>query len=295
MSLPLLSPEPGFSIEENPFESLYVDLTSRCNMSCNLCYNSAESTGVDMDIDYFADVCQRLPRQVFFRFVGGEPALHPRFFDFIRIGRQHGHHVQFSSNGLIYNNDLFMTRLQSLNGSFAASITMDGGYSDRDVYRMINGDDYLEKKLQGLENLSRFGIKRVALTAIVARDLNEQTIPELLELADRYKHMVRYIHFRTAAQTGRFVDTIPYSLNELKVLVKPYFSDEEFAPRCINEIHCSPEEQRGCCYRFRPSNRLQISLIEFASERSVGCPKRGKLLDHSTVVPFFEHMLQTAP
>ena len=294
MSLPNLSVTPGYVIDENPYEALYVDLTDRCNMTCNLCYNSSREQNVDMDIHYFEEVCRRLPNPVHLKFVGGEPALHPQFFDFIRIGKQYQHHVQFSSNGLVYTDDGFMEGLQELKMqkiSFAASITLDGGYSSRENYQAINGNDYLDQKLQALENLRRYQIKRFSLTAIVARGINEETIPELLELAEKYKDIVRYIHFRTAASIGRFVDTVPYSLEELKELVRPYFNDEKFKPKCLNEIHCLPEENKGCCYRFRPTNRLQISLIEFASPRSATCHKRGKLLDDFKIVPFFEDMI----
>jgi len=286
-----LTQRAGFVIEDNPYEVLYIDLTSRCNMVCNFCYNSSAGSGEDMDINYFEEVCQRLPRPVFMRFVGGEPALHPRFFDFIKIVRKYRHHVHFSSNGLVYNDDDFVRNLKSLNGQAAASMTMDGGCTGRNIYQEINGGDYLEQKLQAFENLIRFDIKRVGLSALIARGVNEQIVPELLDLAERHKRNVRYIHFRTAAKVGRWVDTIPYSLEELKSLVGMHFSAEAFSPRCLNEIHCRPDENRNCCYRFRPTNRLQISLIEFASDRSVECPKRGKLMDDFRVLPFFKQMI----
>ena len=34
---------PRWHIDNNPFPNLYVDLTERCNMDCNFCYNPERS------------------------------------------------------------------------------------------------------------------------------------------------------------------------------------------------------------------------------------------------------------
>ena len=74
-----------YPVEENPFESLGVDLTYRCNMSCTYCYNPIRSLA-DMDLSYFEEVCRRLPGCVPFKFLGGKPTLHPDFMGFILTG-----------------------------------------------------------------------------------------------------------------------------------------------------------------------------------------------------------------
>ena len=48
-----------YPVEENPFLSLGVDLTYRCNMSCTYCYNPIRSLA-DMELSYFEEVCRRL-------------------------------------------------------------------------------------------------------------------------------------------------------------------------------------------------------------------------------------------
>lgn len=282
-----------YGVDTNPYLNVYVDLTYRCNMACNYCYNPMRD-GRDMELSYFAEVCKRLPFPIFFRFLGGEPALHPQFFDFILMARNYGHHVYFSSNGLVYTDENFVRELKRLQVTYAPGLTMDGGYSGREIYEKMNGGDYLDRKLQALENLDRHDIRRVTLSAIITRGINESTIPELIALADRYKKVVRYIHFRTAAKIGRWVDTEPYTLAELKELVRPYFTAPAFQPKCVREISCPPEAEKDCCYRFHPTRRLQVSLIEFATPKSAACKKRGKLLDQSfTIQPLFKNMIET--
>lgn len=282
-----------YSVEDNPYENIYLDITMRCNMACNYCY-SPHRMNQDMDIAYFREVCQRLPNPVFFRFLGGEPTLHPQLFDFITTAKEHGHQVFFASNGLRYNDPEFMEGLKALGGGFCPGLSIDGGSTNDDLHELLNGRKCLSQKLSALENLHKYGIGRVTLSAIIVRGLNEHVIGELLELAEHYSDVVRFIHFRNAGKTGRWIDTEPYDLAGLKEVCRPYFTDKQFRPRCAGEIFCTPDEGGDCCYRFRPTPRLQVSLVEFATPKSARCPKRGKLLSEGfKIEPFFENLILT--
>jgi len=279
-----------YPVERNPFLSVGVDLTYRCNMSCTYCYNPLRSLA-DMDLSYFEEVCRRLPRPVQFKFLGGEPTLHPDFMKFILAARRLKHEVTILSNGRRYTDPTFVKALADLDARFILGVSLDGGSSRDDVYFQINNERCLRWKMQALENLDQHFRGRVEISAIIVRGLNEGVIPELLELADRHRGIIRYIHFRTAAKAGRWGETAPYSLEELKELVRPFFAVEQFQPQSLWEPHCAPGQGCGACYRFRPSPRLQISLIEFATERAASCFKRGKLVDGQFLVQsFFENI-----
>lgn len=129
------------------------------------------------------------------------------------------------------------------------------------------------------------------MIALIIRGLNEDIIPQLIDLGRRHPRVVRYLHFRNAAKLGRYQETEPYQMSGLKALVSSYFSPEEFRPRSIGEVNCPPQGNPGCCYRFRPTPRLQISLIEFGSPRSFNCPRRGRITNGGrTVRQMFESM-----
>lgn len=282
---------PRWHIDNNPFTNLYVDLTERCNMDCNFCYNP-ERSKADLDFDYFAEACARLPRPVHWRFLGGEPALNERIFDLIEVALHHGHTVYFASNGIKYNDPSFMEELARFSGKVSVGLSMDGGILDDRFYKLLNNCSCLDIKLQALDNLHRSNIKRVCLSAIIIRNKNEHVIGELHEAAKRYCDTVRYIHYRSAATIGRWIETQPYTLQELKRLAHPQFTDEAFAPRCLREVNCNGGDG-DCCYRFRPDARLQISLIEFATARSAQCPYRGKLLPEGLLIEsFFANMIE---
>jgi molybdenum cofactor biosynthesis enzyme MoaA len=282
-----------FPIEENPFESLVVDITNRCDMRCGFCYNR-EPSGPDMRLDFFADFCARLPVPVYLKLSGGEPTLHPDLPEMIAAGARRGHTVYVASNGLRYADPAFLgglRKVRTAGAGFSLGISLDGGTANRKAYEVINESDCLDRKIEALESLLGSGLGRLCLTALIVRGLNEDVIPQLVGLALRNPKAVRYLHFRNAALVGRWKKTAPYSMKELKELVGALFTGEEFARSCIGEVHCPPPDGRECCYRFRPTGRLQISLIEFASPRARACPRRGRLKNGATAIqPFFDSM-----
>lgn len=105
-TLPYIPCSVEYTVDTNPYKNIYVDITMRCDMDCNYCYNPLRSKS-DMELDHFEEVCKRLPRPVDFKLLGGEPTMHPKFFQFITIAKSYGHSVFFASNGLRYNNPPF--------------------------------------------------------------------------------------------------------------------------------------------------------------------------------------------
>ena len=280
----------GIPLAENPYPSVLVDITSRCNMHCNFCYYQNRKQE-DMPVSFFEHICKTLPFPIILKLAGGEPTLHPQFPEFIRLATVHDHKTYTCSNGLRYRDPEFMASLvplHELHAGFSLGISMDGGTGNAKAYEMIAGRDCLKEKLEAFAALVQHRHYRICLTAIIVRGLNEDVIGQLIGLAKEHPEAVRYIHLRNAGRTGAFLDTEPYSLDELKALVRPHFSAEQFLPRCIGELFCPPESGRDCCYRFRPTPRLQISLVEFASEKSANCPKRGRiLLGSDRILPLF--------
>lgn len=279
-----------FSIEKNPYSSIMVDITQRCNLKCNVCFNPVHSKRFDMDIDYFEQVCERLPRGVSFKLLGGEPTMHPKFFDFMRIANKHGHHSYFSSNGLRFLEDDFMEELASLPFSVSTGITIDGGLTNREAYEVIDGRDLLDTKLAALAQLERYNIKRVVLSAIIVRDLNEEVIGQLFDLSERNTN-IRYIMIRNVGKGGQWIDTVPYKTEELKQLCSNYFDQEQLKLSSHYGEICEPPSTNTCCYRFRPSKRVQVALIESIDEDAVDCPYKGKLIDERFVIQSFHESL----
>jgi hypothetical protein len=87
---------------ERPFR-LYVALTNHCNRSCPWCSTCSSPRG-----DTFlslADFVSRLPAEGPFQvqLEGGEPTIHPDFWEFVRIAREHPRctHLVVCTNGVV--------------------------------------------------------------------------------------------------------------------------------------------------------------------------------------------------
>lgn len=280
----------GIPWAQNPYPSVLVDITARCNMTCNYCYYR-DRTDEDMSTEQFERLCASLPEPILIKLAGGEPTLHADLPEFIRIAAKYHHRLYICSNGMRYQEASFMNTLRPLQDcgiSFGLGLSMDGGTRHTEAYKRIAGRDCIEDKLAAFNALVRYGHSRVSLTAIIVRDFNEDVIPQLIELAQKHPGVVGYLHFRNAGKVGSFIDTEPYTLDELKEITARHFTEKEFAPACVGEVFCPPESGRACCYRFRPTRRLQISLIEFVSDQAAQCPKRGRIvLGDDRIYPLF--------
>jgi MoaA/NifB/PqqE/SkfB family radical SAM enzyme len=293
-----------FPVEKNPYRTVYVDLTHRCNMRCNVCYRPDRALP-DLDLDYFAEVCRRLPHQVCFRILGGEPTLHPRLTDFISAANEHGHVFTLGTNGKkladrSFARDLVTWRDPRYDGKygpnpFAIFIDLSGGLSHDELYEQFHGERCAEMKISALNNLLDLGFERLAITAIIVRGLNEGVIPELLTLAAE-QPAIRAVHFRSMARVGRWIAGEPYGCAELTDLVKAHLPDGGRSVRAIERVPPTSEVRcRDCCHRFM-AGQLQIGIIEFASERSARCWYRGQLVPNTFELrPWFEHMLSPVP
>jgi molybdenum cofactor biosynthesis enzyme MoaA len=297
---PIQAPGQGleYEFEQTPYESIVVDITNRCNLNCGLCYLGPREPK-DLPLETFRDFCARLPQAVTLKLAGGEPTLHPQLPAMIKMAYRHGHRIYLQSNGLRYLNSHVMGSLRDLAHSgvhFTLGMSMDGGTANAEAYRVINGGDLLEKKLAAFEVLADSHIGRICISAIIVRGLNEDVIGQVIELGMKRPDAVRYIHLRNACNVGTRFPSQPYTMEELRDLVRVHFTPEQFEQQCVAEVHCPPESNRGCCYRFRPTPRLQISLVEFLSARALNCPQRGRLsLGTTRVQQLFWSILQDLP
>jgi MoaA/NifB/PqqE/SkfB family radical SAM enzyme len=82
---------------------VYVALTNHCNRSCPWCSTCSSPRGSTWL--RVADFRSSLPREGFFQvqLEGGEPTIHPRFWEFVRVARGHPRctHLVVCTNGVV--------------------------------------------------------------------------------------------------------------------------------------------------------------------------------------------------
>lgn len=292
-----------FKVEENPFPFLFVDLTYRCNMACNICYNPVRPSP-DLELAYFDDFVKRLPSKTEIRLIGGEPTIHPEFLDFVDTTLKYGHNVYVSSNGKKIADDVnFAKEIKKISSSYPDKMRwhmdMSGGKSepgfagaDNKFYNIIHGEPAYEEKIQCLENLREAGIGRVTLGSIIIRDLNEDTIPDMFSIAEDYQDIVREIAFRSQGRIGRFIgNEEPYYTNDWKRLLIEYnlVKPADFS----NTVMAGYLDERcggkNCCFHYKKDRRLSVSWIDFLCQ---SCWMRGQIVEGTDDIEYMFESLQ---
>lgn len=84
------------------FKKVYVEITNKCNLSCDFCPGSGRREGF-MDRELFGrilDEVKEFTGQLYFH-VLGEPLLHPELGTFLDMCRDHGIKVNITTNGTL--------------------------------------------------------------------------------------------------------------------------------------------------------------------------------------------------
>ncbi len=94
---------------------LEVELTSRCNLACQFCPQTRLTRpAADLDYDTFEALVDRVADFVtLLNFSGfGEPTLHPRLFDFVRLAKSRGiPRVEIETNGTRLGDEAFLQEI----------------------------------------------------------------------------------------------------------------------------------------------------------------------------------------
>ena len=170
--------------------SIGAELTNNCNLHCPECSSGSgamlRKRGY-MDIELFNKVIKELTPYLFNvnLYFQGEPMLHPMFFSFAE--HRKNFRTVVSTNGHFLSVDNSEKLVKS--GLRELIISVDG--IDQDTYSAyrINGD--LNTVLDGIKNVSeakeKFHSQLKIVIQYLENKLNEDQIPRMQQLADRFK------------------------------------------------------------------------------------------------------------
>jgi len=187
---------------------LNVDLTSRCNLRCPICFADAGTPQRVMELS--VDQIRRLLDHALadhagqilcVQYTGGEPTVHPQFLDMLREARDRNFmQVQVATNGVQFARDPELAQQASAAGLNAAYLQFDG-LSDA-VYERMRGRPLLDLKLAALQNLYAAGI-RTMLVPTLMRGINEDQVGPLTRFAVENSEKLSGISWQPVAFTGR--------------------------------------------------------------------------------------------
>jgi len=222
---PLRSPaSPGLQVlSANAPTLAVIDITNHCNLRCPLCFAETNGHGshyflvLDQIRPMLSSLLERRPtpcRSI--QFSGGEPTLHPQFFDILRTARDMGFtHIQVATNGRRFAEPEFVFQCEEA-GLHTLYLQFDG--MDDRIYRKLRGRPLLEEKIRVVENVTRTNM-RLVLVPTIAAGINVDQIGPIFYFALRHSRHVTGISIQPAADTGR-VDVatesvVPFNLADM--------------------------------------------------------------------------------
>ena len=193
---------------------LTVDLTNRCNMMCDPCFMDANQVGYVHELSWeeiqeILDNALKIKprRQMSVQFSGGEPTMHPRFFDAVRHARKIGYNsVQAATNGIEFAKSKEYCKQAFEAGLRYVYLQFDGIGNDANSHRQVG--NLFDVKLRAIENIHAAGIEIILVTTIV-NNLNNDQVGAIVKFAMDNPKKISFVAFQPVSFTGRDEEITP--------------------------------------------------------------------------------------
>ena len=289
----------SFEPHENPFETVMVDVTHRCNMNCANCY-LPDRTPPDMDIKRLEDCISQFPKRTNIRIAGAEPTLRSDLPEIISMVRRCGHPVVLLTNGLRLARENYVKELKDA-GLRHVYISLNGADNDN-WYERIDNLRCASKKMAAVENALEHNLILNTGTILV-RGLNEGAVDRIYQKVKSHNPRHALLRFKNIGALGRydeqnerknltmdemlglFVGPTGQSVAELSEWNKIKGFEEENSrlfPANTNDRHGN-----GIWFKVANWQADDLGLVDGASSR------RGRITAGFKVSPFFESFLES--
>ncbi|MDD5633850.1 MAG: radical SAM protein [Candidatus Omnitrophica bacterium] len=196
----------------------FIEITTRCNMNCPVCYADAASKGKDMpfeDVKRIIDVIQKEDPQTHIILIGGEPTIHPEFFGILdKISREHLMKRTFiATNAIKLADETFCAKVRKA-GIKKFFLGFDG--TDREACKEIRGSYIAYDSLRkALVNIRKQGKAWIILSITAVRNINVEDIPKALDFALDNSDIVKRVMISPEVYCGRINEKEDLSKNRL--------------------------------------------------------------------------------
>ena len=207
---------------------LYLDITTHCNLKCKHCLSSSGTNLASLTFEEVKKLINELKAMGVFRVKigGGEPLLHPNFWEIVDVFNEAKITVSTSTNGVFVSADPGLA-IKFFEKRVKVSVSIDG---DREMHNYIRGiNSSYDMAVKAIEILSKAGVKTAIGSTMFP--INLKTVPDVIKLAERLNVPVK---FKRAKPAGRAIN------NEL-IITKP---TEEYwkVAKMINECELARVE-----------------------------------------------------
>lgn len=195
-------------MEKKPF-AFQWHITDACDQRCKHCYiYSADPTrkidAISLDqakhvIDQCLEMCNKFNRQPYFSLTGGDPILHPEFWNILSLLQAHNVDVSIMGNPF-HLNDSICEKLAD-HGCYRYQMSLDGLKDTHDWFRKSGSFDCTLEKLGCLK---KAGIETTIMTTVSGVNIHE--IPSLIDVVAEHEvdiyAFARYCPDRATGDNG---------------------------------------------------------------------------------------------
>ncbi|ACL76686.1 radical SAM protein [Ruminiclostridium cellulolyticum] len=159
---------------------VYFEITRRCNLKCVYCYNNSRK---DFSKELEKEQIFRLIDELYeagtfeIRLTGGEPTLHPDFFEIVKYIKSKNFFISLGTNG-VWRDGLIETIGQS--GIRVVIISLDGTEEYNDQSR---GKGTFKAITNTIKQLKKFGNITLKINSVICRE-NRDQLEKIVALAD---------------------------------------------------------------------------------------------------------------
>src|SRR3954451_9946580 len=223
-----------------------VEITDQCNLTCPVCYSESSPqrlTHRSMEqIEFMLDCVVRNEGEPdVVQISGGEPTIHPQFFDVLDAAKRRPiKHLMVNTNGIkIANDPEFGRRLKDYMPGFEVYLQFDS--LNAAPLLALRGVDLTDVRKKALERLNEHNIS-TTLVVTLKKGLNDHEVGDIIDFALKQR-CVRGVTFQPIQPGGRLDQFDPatdrLTLGEIRQQIlkqSPVFKPSDVVP-----VPCHPD------------------------------------------------------
>src|SRR3954469_11745813 len=225
-----------------------VEITDGCNLACPICYSESSPRRVSShkrleQIEFMlACVVRNEGEPDVVQISGGEPTIHPRFFEVLDAAKRRPiRHLMVNTNGVRIASDdgSFARRLKDYMPGFELYLQFDSFVPSR--LRDLRGEDLSDVRKRAIDRLNEHNIS-TTLVVTLKKGLNDGEIGEIIDYALRQR-CVRGVTFQPIQHAGRADGFDPardrLTLGEIRQQILK--QSNVFKPSDVIPVPCHPD------------------------------------------------------
>lgn len=146
---------------------LTIDITSKCNLSCEFCYNSEGESS--LTLEDMAEIESKYPSAHLFEIGGGEPLLHKDIIPITEYLAEKGKTVNIVTNGTVLNKD-FLKLAEKYASQLEIEVSLHA--SNPQLFKEITGKNMFDKVIENIYEYKKH-FTTIITTAVYEKNFDD--------------------------------------------------------------------------------------------------------------------------